>query len=217
MDDSFKILKKLFLEHYIELVVLAISWIFIYYILKCLDLLARKILLRLPFYLEIRLRRIMIGASAQRNKMVAGKMLSAEKRLQLFLEIERLHISIDEKISKIKSGQHWVTKILRPESIEDELQEIKTKDWALLESDYALCEAISTSDFSARGLRHFIGNPRPQPAEKYGLLIHSVRFGPEYTQVLARYFIDNVYKLDQLRALRSLASQSKQETSEIHK
>lgn len=207
MDVVFKTFRLIFAEHYIMLLVLAVSWIFIYLALKFADYFARKLLLRLPFYFGIRFKRKRIGVTSHRDNIVAGRPLNDEDKLKLASKVGKLYCYVDESFTGISGGEHWVTKVLPKQSIRNELEAIKYKDWALLESDFALCEALSADrKASERGLVNFCGNPEPTFAEKCGLLIYSLRFGPENSREAAKSFIKyRVTDKEHLKALANLA------------
>lgn len=64
------------------------------------------------------------------------------------------------------------------------------------------------------------GNTQPDPAEKYSLLAHSLKFGSADTRELAQFFIENIDNIEPLKALKSLMPKRdllKRGTSEMPK
>jgi hypothetical protein len=206
MDSLAKVLKIVFAEHFISLLFLSLSWLFIYGIIAFGDFLSRKILLRAPFYFWIQLNRRKLKLPAWRNAIASGELVRGIVSPDLALEVGKLYGSVDLKISKIRSGKHWITKLLSDESIHIEIVKIADNEWALLESDSALCEATSLDPKASQiGLLSSVGNQNISKSVVLGLLFHSLKFGTPDVKKLALYHIPNkITDSDQLERLESI-------------
>lgn len=179
MESLSEVLEFIFREHFVSLIFLSFSWLLIYGVVSLSDLLARKILLRAPFYIWIQLNRRKLGLPDWRNAIASGDRELADVSPNLAAEVGKLYGSVDDKISRIRSGQHWVAKLLSDESIYNEIINIVDNEWSLLESDSALCEAASSDPKASRiGLLSSVGNHNVSKNEVLGVLFHSLKFGP---------------------------------------
>lgn len=192
MDSLIKVLKFVFAEHFISLLFLSVSWLFIYGIIAFGDLLSRKLLLRVPFYFWIQLNRRKLNLPEWRNAIASGEPVRGTVSPDLALEVGKLYSSVDLKISRIRSGNHWIAKLLSDESIYLEIMNIADNEWSLLESDSALCEATSLDPKASQsGLLSSVGNESISKNEVLGLLFHSLKFGAPNVKKLALYHIPN--------------------------
>src|SRR5262249_18075136 len=79
--------------------------------------------------------------------------------------------------------QRRISYLLRDESIRRELRQIAATDWSLLESDFALCEALSSDpERSTRGIISFVGNPNISSVDSADLLFYKLRHLPKAAQ-----------------------------------
>jgi hypothetical protein len=176
-----RVLKELFADHYVALAVLSVSWLGVYCVFRIGDWIATKLLLRVPFYMWIRLKRQLIGlAKVQERLLTSGQTLDLDPE-KLATKVGRFYSSIDKEFSKIRGGERAISFLLRSDSIQSELRHIADTDWALLESDFAFCEAISHDvETSTRGIISFVGNPRVKAPEATRLLFYRLRQWPNF-------------------------------------
>lgn len=190
MDSLIRVVNIVFAEHFLSLIVLSFSWLLIYGTISFSDLLARKILLRIPFYLWIQLNRRKLGLPDWRSAIGSGAPILAAVPPKLAIDIGKLYGSVDDKISRMRSGRHWVAKLLSDESIYIEMVNIRDNEWTLLEADYALCVAASPDPkISQIGLLSSIGNQDIPPNEVLGLLLHNLKFGTPPVKKIALFHI----------------------------
>lgn len=188
MDSLTKVLHIVFAEHFIGLVFFSVSWLLIYGTVSFSDLVARKVLLRIPFYLWIQLSRRRMGLPDWRSAIGSSALTLATMPPTSAVEIGRLYGSVDDKISRIRSGRHWVGRILSDESIYTEIENIRNNEWTLLESDCALSEAASLDPKTIEvGLLSSIGNKDIPQNEVLGVLFHSLKVGPPSVKKIALF------------------------------
>jgi hypothetical protein len=190
MDSLTRVLEIVFADHFIALLFLSLSWLLIYGIISLGDWLSRKLLLRAPFYFWIQLKRRKLGLPDWRNAIASGEVSFDAVPHYVGLEVGRLYSSVDNKISMIRSGKHWIAKVLSDESIYNEIVNIADNEWTLLESDSALCEATSLDPRASQiGLLNFVGNQNTSKKEVLGLLFHSLKFGTPDVKKIALFHI----------------------------
>lgn len=205
MESLIKVLNIIFAEHYVALLVLSLSWLLIYGFLSLGDLLARKILVRIPFYLWIQLKRRELGLPYRRNAILLGEPMIHTVPRELTLQVGKLLGAVDKEISRMRSGEHWVARFLRDESIYTEVVNIVDNEWATLESDDAVFKAASDDPITSQiGLLGVIGNPDTK-SQALGLLFHFLHAGPPDTKKIAFYHIvPEIKNSEQLEKLESM-------------
>jgi hypothetical protein len=206
LESLTRVLEIVFAKHYIALICLSLSWLLISGVRSLGDLLTRKLFLRAPLYLWVRLKRRELGLPNLRHAIASGEPAFAGASPELDLAIEKLYGSFDYKISRIRSGRHWVTKFLSKESINNELRQVAYNEWALLESDSALSKAASPDPKASRiGLLSSVGNQSIPMNEVRGVLFHSLRFGlPDIKQLALFHITPAITSSDQLEKLESI-------------
>jgi hypothetical protein len=208
MRDLAKILHIVFGEHFTILLFLSFSWLFIYVIVSLSDWIAAKILLRLPFYLRIYLSRRRLGLPNWRTAIGSSALTFGAVPTMPTSEVGKLYSSIDYKISEIRSGRHWVTRVLSNKSIDTELDNITSGEWMLLESDSALSEATSPDPkISETGILSSIGNREVSQKELLGVLFHGLRVGPPSVKKIALFHLSRkITSRIELQALESIVN-----------
>ena len=200
-------LKQIFVEHYVVLALLSISWLPVYFGFRGLDFFSRKVFVGFPMYLFIWRGRRRLGLPKWRSEILRLNEPFGEADA-LAAEVLKLSNEVHDKVARIRTKDHWATKLVRQESIEEELQTGIKDCWAMLESDHALTRAVSKDErTSASGLLSFIGNPHNPKPDNRNLLLGVLKYGEHDARRLALFHVKTLIDdVGQVRELESAVS-----------
>ena len=214
MESFLKVLRIVFADHWMALLLLSVSWILIFGVFKVADIILTKIFFELPFSLWIRLRRTTIGITRARAALMHAQ--SPISDLDIIADqLSTLYASVDNLISRITRGEYLLSRLVTGRALKGAVQNISTTHWALLESDLALCRALSQEPSKMeRGLLSFIGNPRTLHREALRLLFYELRNAknctqndPEILNTLVFHLKRSIENKTELEELRTIASE----------
>jgi hypothetical protein len=212
MDSLKQVLRMLFFDNLVVLLLLSLSWIPLYFLLKLTELATGKLLLRYPIFIFVRFWRLIYGIpgirkAALEDSLHDGK--SAEKKAS---KIGKYISTLDKKISELSAHKHTLGNVVFTDSrIKNETKNIYESDMAMLEIDQAFSEALS-KDISriTRGILNIAGNDSIDSSDRIKALFHVLEFGPAETRELCLYLIQsNIKSWDELEKLERIVSEWK--------
>jgi hypothetical protein len=209
MEDLLTVLKIVFLNNFPILLLLSVSWVFVYVIFKLIEKISLKLLLRFPIYLCTRLFRVYYGIPRIRNNVLKNKPIPHAYAEHRSFRIGKAISKIDKRISKLSSGKNHIGNILfRCDGIKRESEDIFRRDILLLEGDQAFCDVASRDTATVeRGLLNVVGNPSLQN-DIANTCFHVLQFGPQEVHQNALYLIKHsINDETQLAKLENLTSQ----------
>jgi hypothetical protein len=191
MEQALALLKEIFGRHYVALLALSVSWLGLYGAFRLLELLGRKLLVSLPLYLYIWIHRRQLGLKEWRAKVLGWSQPLAGGEV-LSSQVGALSNSVDRRINLMRRGEYWPTMVLTRDGVFAELGSVR-KRWAVLESDFALCRAVSRDErTSASGILSFIANPHNHPPDTRNLLLRALKYGGGEARAIALFHVGKV-------------------------
>lgn len=226
MESLFKVVQLVFAKHWIALLFLSFSWIFVYGVFKIADVIVAKIFFELPFSLWIRSKRKKLGVTTVRATLMEKQLaVSLFEPDRIACQLSDLYASVDNTISRIKSGEYAISRMLRDETLKNAMTNIAESDWAVLETDLAFCRALSKDLHTMeRGLLSFIGNPRTLHTESLHLLFYELKHSHfassshedfELLNTLLYHLRRSIDSQKELAELRAIAADLKPPQKEI--
>ena len=194
MDALAKIFRIVFVDHYVELLILAISWVPIYFGQQLVEYIARKILLGLPYQFRIKRKRRELNLPELRDNIAKGEwqLVSqfAEQDAKLVAKVGEAISNFDRELSAINKGAHWVARALRDRSVHLEVRNIAHKSLIDLETDSFICAAIvGKEEKSKNGIIHLADIQSIKVSETVGVLFYTMLFGSESARNAASFHI----------------------------
>jgi hypothetical protein len=195
-------------ERIAVLLLLSVSWLFIYFGFRGIELIARKVLVTLPFYLRVWHKRRKLKMPKWRQ-VILGWEEPLSEYVPKPASIGEFYGSLDVMASRIRSGDHWVTKLLPNQGVVNEVKTGVRRCLAVLDSDHALLRAVSPDkEASVSGMLTFVGNPRNDRQESLNLLLRTLKYGRQDTRELALFHVgDNISTTIELKQLEAVVSE----------
>lgn len=207
MEEIIKILKNVFIDNSLPLLVLTFGWIPLYYLKRLIDWVGPILLLRLPLSFKIRRWRNHHNLPGIREAFLTEGIPSD---LDVFKNREPLLSflsAIDAKISLMLLNPKSTAYILfPPHKVMNESKWIHNNRICLLESDLSLLESFSPdSNLRYTGVLNLASNPCVPHKESFDLLIRSLESSKTDLRLkiffVAKPFITNTNELSKLQEI----------------